>query len=748
MPTPDPEAARAELQAARDDLQGAALHLGTAAVAIQDAQREQDEARARILAALGLLEGGEEPPPPPPPTEHFTSVGGLIRDPAGALFRPDGTNVAAADSYQWGDTRFHAHGQVAAYKARGYRALRLVHCYDCTRSHWPGSQHYGELDDLVAECTANGMVLIIDNHEGDLGGTPPSEADIQHAVDKLGGFAQRYGANPLVWYEPFNEPMDEGQTLNLNDWLRVHRPVCEAIRAHTGAPIVVCASMFGQDRSGFGGFHPEDSSLLNGVPVLQAEFGNIIGDLHGYHRWGGATTAADHRAYWAEARRRGVAILVGEFGAWGMHGEWDDEEHQASELLWTERPGYVGLLPWMAGPADFWARHDQVVLEPVVDDLEPGEEPPPPSGYPVPTISLVAGNTTLGVSITPPAELPDQYDYMVVAWGGPSGFIGSRSHVRPFPTLDTITGLANGTTYTVQVGYGDAPASVPPEYLATATGTPVGTTQPPPAGSFPRAGTIEDRRSWITARAGLADPSRLRLVGANNVPEGCQWVGSDATWPSLYVWDATLLEDLDIPARIVPRGTSGQDITLRNVRFYDAFTWEEGRIATVERCHSRGPGATVVSARAWGQGNLNALRGWWTVRGTILEGMADNIQQIGGGLLEDSILRNLVIYGPAGSGSHNDHVQNYGGLVTMRRVLVEQTVGSGQDSHVNSIFCDGGDYDMEDCLVLIMAPPGSNTWALHAAKGSNQITLRHTAVRGKWIGNVVMGEGADVSSPY
>lgn len=736
-----------DIPTAQSHLANAQQSLDDLEDAISQASTFQMEAQQAITAAQAALEEGEEPPPP---TAHFTVVDGIIRDPQGAIFRPDGSNVTGADSYQWGQ-EWNPHGQSFTLVERGYTAIRHV----MYRHLWPNhvaTQHYGELDDLVEEYTTAGLVVILDNHEGALGGGRSAE-EVGYATNLFRDLAQRYGANPLVWYEPFNEPMDEGDTLDLATWLGYHRPVCAAIREHTQAPIVVCASMFGQDRPGHamgsGGHYPEASSLLQGVPTLMAEFGTVVGDLHAYHRWGGGSTAADHLAYWTEARARGVAILVGEMGAWGLHGSFDDEEHQASHLIWQEAPHYVGVLPWMTGSwgDDFWTFHAQRMAEPVEDDLGT-VEPPPPGDYPMPTsLTLTPQSGALVATIAHPADIPAAYDYMVVAWGSPAGFVDAETFPRPFPTSYTVPALTNGTTYTVQAGYGDSPANVPADKLVTATGTPQGTVEPPPTGTYPRGGTIQARADWITARAGLADPSRLRVASASNVPPGCQWVGS-APWPSLYIWDATLLEDWDIPARLVPRGTSGPDITLRNVRFFDAFTWELGRLKVVERCHSTGPGASVVAAQGWGQGNLNALRAGWTLRGSILEGMADNIQQSGGGLVEDSILRNLVIFGPAGSGSHNDHMQNYGGLITFRRSMVQQNVTAGQDSHVNSIFCDGGDYLLEDALVLISAPVGSNTWALHAAKGSNSIRVRHTSVRGKTVGNIIQEEGADISSPY
>lgn len=390
---------------------------------------------------------------------------------------------------------------------------------------------------------------------------------------------------------------------------------------------------------------------------------------------------------------------------------------------------------------------DELVAALVVDT----EEPPPPPGPYVP--QNVTVQATVQGQLQVDWDIPGASSATVVSWGNASGFVGSATVQAP-TSAHTITGLLPSTQYTVDVLSRQEDGTYDQAHRVRNTATTLAAPVEPPPSAYPRGGSITARRDWIVSKAGLSNAGALVRVGPNNVPQGCQWIADNnatmpGTWPMLYVWPEAggLLENLDIPARIVPRGT-GVDITLRNVKFYDSHTWETGRIKNVERCHSTGPPAGVVAARGWGQANLNALRAGWTARGSIFEGMADNVQQSGGGLLEECILRGLVIFGPAGSGSHNDHTQNYGGLITMRRTLVEQNITAAQESHLNSVFCDGGDYVLEDSLVLISAPAGSNTWALHASKGSNSIRVRHTSVRGKTIGNIILEAGADVSSPY
>lgn len=389
---------------------------------------------------VGATAPGPGPDPDPEPNEHFTvDANGIIRAPDLSIFRPDGSNVTGANSYVWSDS-FDAHGKAATFQARGYRAVRLVYCERC-ESHSPGSSNYGAIADLVAEYTSLGMVVIIDNHEYDLGGAPPTSGDIAETVALMGGFAQQFGDNPYVWYECFNEPFDEGfgNALDLQTWLDIHRPVCTAIRQHTEAPILCCASMFGQDRGGYGGVRVEDSSLLNGIPTLMSEFGTVIGDLHGYHRWGGATTAEDHRGYWTEARNRGVAIVVGEFGAWGLHGEFDSQEREASELWWAESPRYAGLIPWMTGNwgDEFWAKHATYLATPVEDDYDDGSPGGGDEAFLVGTGSFTSTSTVNSTTVPLPAHQEGDALVAMVAINQATGTIDTPSGWTAFANATT-----------------------------------------------------------------------------------------------------------------------------------------------------------------------------------------------------------------------------------------------------------------------------------------------------------------------
>jgi hypothetical protein len=151
--------------------------------------------------------------------------------------------------------------------------------------------------------------------------------------------------------------------------------------------------------------------------------------------------------------------------------------------------------------------------------------------------------------------------------------------------------------------------------------------------------------------------------------------------------------------------------------------------------------------KGWGQGNLNAMRANFIVRRTVMNQAADGMQCSGGGYMEECLIENLTVSGVAPAGTHNDFIQNYGGLVTVRKCLFKQGLTGGQGSHLNGVFCDSGTYDIEDTAVIVTAPAGMNAWALHAAK-AGYIDIRNSYVRGRIIGDIRQGSGMDISAGY
>lgn len=365
-----------------------------------------------------------------------------------------------------------------------------------------------------------------------------------------------------------------------------------------------------------------------------------------------------------------------------------------------------------------------------------GAEPEPPS-YPVPaSVELTPGPAELVVSIAHPASIPSQYDYMVIAWGGSQGFIDAQTYSQPFPVEETISGLPIEQIH-VDVGYGINPDPVPSDKLVRATGTP---DAPAGTGEWPATGDwVTEKIPWIEARAGIKVGAPALKPISGNVPSGCQWDGR-----TLHVREATLLQDLDIPGRIYVRAVSGNPaVTIRNVKAEDVFSSESGadRVSLVEDCEFTMPAHRVTGSEHWGQGNLNAMRDGFIVRRTLCRGAADNMQCSPGtgsaaGLLEECVFRDMTI---DQSWTHNDFIQLYGGRLNIRRCYFRQNVLAGQENHLNGIFADGGTYDIEDTAIIVTAPQGSNSWAIHAGKyqTSNQIVVRNSYVRGRRVGQYV-----------
>lgn len=267
------------------------------------------------------------------------------------------------------------------------------------------------------------------------------------------------------------------------------------------------------------------------------------------------------------------------------------------------------------------------------------------------------------------------------------------------------------------------------QLVATATGT----VEQPEA--WPTSGTWDAKIQWVEAQAGVKSTGLPTVGQGGFIPAGCRWVANGSTW-NLYVDTATVLEDMVVPGTIVPRGTSGPDITLRNVVAQDCFTWEKPRIKVVEDCTFTIPAARVTGG--WGQGCLNALTGGFAVRRTLLTGGADGIQCSGGGLIEDSVIRDLTI-GPT---THNDFIQNYGGTVTITRCVMRQQLDADESNHVNGLFCDGGVYVVNDSAITVTAPAGVNGFAIHAAKAGH-VEISNSLVRGTVIGDVRIGANVE-----
>ena len=153
------------------------------------------------------------------------------------------------------------------------------------------------------------------------------------------------------------------------------------------------------------------------------------------------------------------------------------------------------------------------------DDASPPPDPPsasPPSAPAAPT--LTAGDGELAARWTAPAAngaAIDDYDVRYRAVGGT--WTALPDAVPSTATSVTITGLANGTSYEVQVRAGNSAGDGP--WSASATGTPVAAARPPSAPAAPTltAGDGELTASWTAPAANGAAIDdydvRYRAVG-------------------------------------------------------------------------------------------------------------------------------------------------------------------------------------------------------------------------------------------
>ncbi len=223
-------------------------------------------------------------------------------------------------------------------------------------------------------------------------------------------------------------------------------------------------------------------------------------------------------------------------------------------------------------------------------------------------------------------------------------------------------------------------------------------------------------------------------LSSHTYPEGTLW---DATAKRLDIRTATLLEDMIVPGTIVTRnGYGGALVTVRNVRAQDIWTFETQRVRIVEDCEITGmPESKVIGG--WGQGAINILANNFEVRRCILESAADGLQLNTTGIIEDTFIGNLTVAGDPGTGTHNDFIQAYGGTnVTLTHCWFYQLCDSGDGSHLNGIFSDGGSVTCVECAVEVYKPAGQSNWTLHTGKANAvDMTLTRCLIRGDYVGD-------------
>lgn len=196
--------------------------------------------RRLVLAAVGLaaivVAPTASPAAPSVAQPGFTVSGNTILDPSGATFVMRGANVLFDTRLDgFGRTGDDAGPMVDVWHLNTVRVL-------VSEDFWIGSEptidgaanpnycpayagYQANIDDWVNKATARHMLVLIDLHTNELNGVIPCSttyqpqrwtmADEALAPTYWKQVATRYGANPYVAFEPYNEP----QCLTPDQWL-------------------------------------------------------------------------------------------------------------------------------------------------------------------------------------------------------------------------------------------------------------------------------------------------------------------------------------------------------------------------------------------------------------------------------------------------------------------------------------------------------------------------------------------------
>jgi hypothetical protein len=192
--------------------------------------------RRLALAAIAVMSIVALPTHAPAASPGFTVSGNTILDPTGATFTMRGSNILYDTSLDGFGA--NANDVTAMVNIWHLNTVRLL----VSEDFWIGSEqtidgaanpnycpayagYQSHIDDWVGKATALHMLVLIDLHTNELNGVIPctttpdpqrwTMADEALAPTYWKQVATRYGGNPYVAFEPYNEP----QCLTAQQWL-------------------------------------------------------------------------------------------------------------------------------------------------------------------------------------------------------------------------------------------------------------------------------------------------------------------------------------------------------------------------------------------------------------------------------------------------------------------------------------------------------------------------------------------------
>ncbi len=238
---------------------------------------------------------------------------------------------------------------------------------------YSGANYQQEIQKLVTEAHAAGLVVILDLHWNAPGtmtsGGQLNMADADHAPAFWTSVASSYKSDPLVIFDLYNEPHD----ISWSCWLSgCNSPgymtagmqdLVNAVRA-TGAtnPLMLGGLAYANDLSGWLANKPTD-------PVNA-----LVGSFHNYNFNACTSSSCWDSTIGTVAAQ--VPVITGELGENDCGGSyidpymsWADTNH-VGYLAWTWNPGNCGQIPsllndYTGSPSGFGqAYHDHIVTLP------------------------------------------------------------------------------------------------------------------------------------------------------------------------------------------------------------------------------------------------------------------------------------------------------------------------------------------------------------------------------------------------
>lgn len=277
-------------------------------------------------------------------TGEFRIVGRDIVDPNGNKYFPVGANVSVKIlpvQYVFEGNTGTSTGHSSDVQAWGWNTVRATIICVADTTGPTKQQIYNGLDTFINEYTAKKIVVIIECHDMTAGSGNDGNTNLManQWVPGLQTFwtdmANKYKANPYVWFNTVNEPMGwtNGQWSN---WQTFQTNFYNLIR-NTGAKNIFVADIpyWGQDLS----FLSSDQNKINWSK-------SKCNTLLSTHVYGGAGNYTQTGQYMKTIVDSGIPLISGEFGVDVQNPNDQNRRDAANAVIDFGKQYGIGALWW------------------------------------------------------------------------------------------------------------------------------------------------------------------------------------------------------------------------------------------------------------------------------------------------------------------------------------------------------------------------------------------------------------------